>query len=309
YPSLVDYDRAPANLQLEPAIQFARPFNGVFKIVLELAENEPARFKVRDEKVICWALDRTPRDHEAPGEIDGLVDIKADPKRCVIVWSPAQADAWRHATALRILCEDEDGKTPVAGGIYLVLINGTKRGGAVEPAAKDPGSPQPSTIKIIGIDRFGRPVYDCFKGTQDVPREAEIEPAFRMLEGESVDLKIALDLPGKLSHLVFKDDEREAVVKPLCPAVRAPQLHAADLDTARKTCTMHWRQRTGRSICSGTNKKRCCTQGHASTFFFELKSLSPDLTLGLDMDIDPTVIQPPPCDPNGTCMPPPNPDC
>jgi hypothetical protein len=101
-----------------------------------------------------------------------------DPATCLLTWDQAEAEQTFggpiKVTALRLRCmivnrlsttgEEAD------GGIYLAIVNRPKEARA-DLGISDAGQLEPGTIKMLGSDPQGRPMYDLFH-PDALPRRA-----------------------------------------------------------------------------------------------------------------------------------------
>ena len=325
YPSLIDYSVAPASLQIDPGFQI---LSGAVGLTVELNfgldPNGPFEFvDAADGRVKVWSFDFPGNDQPA-----GVVENQLlDAKTCRLAWKPAAAHreeesrrfpgARRDLTVLRIFCRNpsepsEDACAAVLGGLYVAIVNKPKPKLSMKPIrGSDPLPVNSNTIYVTEIDERGRPKYNIFRlDPAGVPAELELEPAFRALEDETLELDLTLALPPNLR---FRSRDGEVLVSSL-NTYRPLQLQRNDASADARTCHIRWHQGTGRSVCvvgSPEAGKGFCNEGKATAFFFRLEAagnLDPDQAAGVaQLDIDPTVIQPPKCipaEPEPICLPP-----
>jgi hypothetical protein len=241
-----------------------------------------------------------------------------------LVWDQGLADqaGFGPINILRLLCRREGGLSAleeVEGGIYLAILNRPVPA-FIDPDANPPGDPIEKTIKMLGFDSQGRAVFDLFRPEVQAGLEPylTLEPAFRCREGQIVSFSLVLDLPDTID-LQFvvepKQDEGQVMVAGFVPSGRPLQL--ADTTAGpfnghpRRKCSTSWYQETGRQYCATSNPeeaKRCyCTYGQGSSFALLATpggKFPPNRKAGRFAEIDPTVIQPPSCSPNGICITP-----
>ncbi|HEX6898924.1 MAG TPA: hypothetical protein VF789_04390 [Thermoanaerobaculia bacterium] len=333
YESLIDYSRAPAGVQFEPAIQILSEPAKDITIEFKLKEGEPFKFRQVNKKVVCLSVD----DYRP---LSGVSCEPLSDTHCKLALPKAQIMS-RKVLALYIPCERTDEVQPsdkekVEGGLYFALVKRSQQS-EEDIEGEDPGAAEPSTIKILRIKK-GRVVYDLFKPQSSaLDNTYELEPAFRASEGTSTQFKLRLTLkhqgPGWYK---FKSDDhsKEAKVFGHNPEERPAQLRSTKLQSSSNVCEIKWCQETGRSQCKvGGDAELCyCQHGWATSFNLQAVLLTPHSLRELEKclalgdfqkigkileevrvvgEIDPTVIQPPVCtigaDGKEVCTPPP--DC
>jgi hypothetical protein len=320
YESLIDYSRValPGQARIEPSFQLREKTGSLQEITLELA-SEGFRFRTREggEEVVAYSIaepDASP--------LPGLVEIRLDgsERRCKLVWDTAAATA--HATTLRIACDGGRARTPlekklaaVEGGLWLTLVKPSAAQISEPcPPPSDRGSRPDLVIDLLGFDDHGRPLYALFRGEayRDIPGAIELEPAFRVGRGSSLPFAVALgsSLPPELHFRPNCGPGPDQIrVFPFQPQRREElERLAPTLCQARgRRCAMHWHRPPGSSHG---------TVGSVAAWFLALefepgaevpeRYRSQVLADGRThaTTLDPTVIQPPPCDPlTQTCLP------
>lgn len=314
YGSLFAYAPEIEAFQLEPALQIIAPAGDLeIEVLFEIHADQAVRFLEDEEKpgsVRCRAIG-DPKNANVAGLLSAAFEGE---RRCRLRWNRSALE--KKVTTVRIFCQGEAGipedpKTLVEGGLYLSLINSPKNADIFQAASKE--SPRKdSTIKAIGVDKHGRPVYDLFlPASEDVPETLELEPALRCREGDEHHFKVELDLPDPYHVLVF---ETEGPGKVRVFPEQPPKLTRADTLPGNRICVLTWKQGKDRFLCKTGDPISTtphCAQGATASFFFKTKietgSKAPGLVRRLSevLDIDPTVIQPPVCY-DGVCIPPPN---
>lgn len=321
YPSLIDGTRAPAGVQFEPCLQIREETIGILKIRFEIGQ-EGVSFLLTPGGSVQAISVFNPMDGMLPPGVESVVLVDGDPRKCELTWDQAAADraGFSRLSLVRLLCQrggpSLSALEQVEGGIYLAIL---KR---LEPAfgnphRKEPGLPVPETIKILGFDAGGRPVYDLFQaGVQDgLPTALSLEPAFRCREGQIVSFSLALDLPEGIDIEFVTDPNSDQVqVTGFLPEGRPFQLGEATAEEfdghPHRKCSISWFQETGRQYCATSNareaRKCYCTSGQGSSFGLRATpgGVFPlDAPRGTVGEFDPTVIQPPSCT-DGICITP-----
>jgi hypothetical protein len=286
YDSLINYSCAPQGFQFEPAFMLRSAEEGVeVEVVFQILPTERAVFDVVDGSV-RWDLIDPPKA-AVPVSVDVSV-LDQEHRVCRVRWTRTGAPL----TALRIRCRsllEEPGDwawSIVEGGVYLVILDP----GEVLPGPlpqQKAGEPWDQTVRLLGIDEHQRPVYDLFCG--NVPPELVPEPAFRAAHGESLDLKIALDLPELYADVRFEaDEEGQANMLYAVPPEKPPFLNGVPVGSDGKDCRIQW--------CRPAEPG--CYDWRISNFYAEVGFANGKIL------VDPTVIEPPACDASGVCGPP-----
>lgn len=301
YLSLFDYGRAPEQVVFEPCVQIVQELapQQTLRFLVQLDPVDGVSFQTRDgEPVVVSAVD--PDGGPVPGLAAGLLD----PFTCELVWDPSLASPDdRKVAALRLFCEVPDRvPTPwetVYGGLYLAIVDRPKTASAGGLGIGDPGEREPDTIKLLGVDPQGRPIYDLFLPDvlPAVPAYLSLEPAFRVTRADA-SVELSIELAPPLDVIQFKekaDDPQEVQVIGFKPEGWPEQLQAAEwLDEGRR-CRMAWAPKEGPGE----------QPGDSSAFYLEVVRIE----IGPDwqpvetryLQIDPTVIQPPSCT-GGICV-------
>lgn len=320
YESLIDYDRValPGQARIEPSFQLREEPGSLQEITLELASQE-FRFRTAGggDEVVAYSI---AEPYTSP--LPGLVEIRlaGSEQRCKLVWDSSAATA--RATTLRIACDGGQARTPlekelaaVEGGLWLTLVKPSSVQ-ISEPCSPPPdrGSRPDLVIDLLGFDDHGRPLYQVFReeAYRDIPGAIELEPAFRVGRGSSVPFGVALGsgLPPELHFLPNCGPGPDQIrVFPFQPSRREDleRLQPTHCQAQGRRCAMHWHRPPGPSRG---------TVGSVATWFLALE-FEPGATVPeryrsqvladgrtLATTLDPTVIQPPPCDPlTQTCLP------
>jgi hypothetical protein len=322
YPSLIDGTRAPAGVQFEPCLQIRQEAVEILKIRFEIAQKEVS-FLTLNGDVQATSVYH-PVDGMLPPGVESVKLVDGDPRKCELTWDQAAAEraGFSRLSLVRLLCQ-RSGPPPltalekVEGGLYLAILKRLEPAFG-KPEIKDPGLPVPETIKILGFDQGGRPVYDLFQsGVQDgLSASLSLEPAFRCREGQIVGFSLALDLPEGIDIEFVTDPNSDQVqVTGFLPEGRPFQLGettAEEFDGfPHRKCSISWFQETGRQYCATSNFKESrrgyCTSGQGSSFGLRATPsgvLPFDAPPGTVAEFDPTVIQPPSCTADGICITP-----
>jgi len=318
YPKFFAYSREIENLQFEPAFQIIAPAKDLeIDVLFEIQADQGVWFasEVGDPGTVrCRAID-DPTTNNVAGLVSAAFDGD-DRRRCLLRWKRSELSS--KVTTIRIFCERSVPSTDpwdlVEGGLYLSVIDRPREPAELTPAFKV--SPRAdATVKIVGVDRYGRAIYDLFQPTPGgLPPALELEPAVRSREGDEHTFALELDLPDPYSSLAFATvSPGKARVTYLKPPERPRQLVTTDTKPGDKVCDLVWRQGYERSVCRTDepgSRTPLCTRGATATFFFETAAgpgaLNAAHRLAEVLEIDPTVIQPPVCTSDGVCLPPPN---
>jgi hypothetical protein len=324
YSTLFDYGRTPTDARFEPGVQILRAGHRL-RFLFQIEEK--ARVEFLSDGGLPVVLSITEPYLEGP--IPGLTAVLLDPVTCQLTWDQEEADRAHNAvvrvTALRLLCRllDREPTDPeqVDGGLYLAIVNRPEEEGP-DLGIGDRGVPEPRTIKLLGSDGCGRPVYDLFlPGAQTLmPSYLGLEPTIRVREHEKVDLSVQIaTLPGiDLRFERAPANPKEVEVHGYEPRGWPSQLRAAERQDFGRRCQMVWIEETGRHACTtGSAEKGMsyCVNGRVATFYltatleggferiFRKKSeLAAWRKRGVRMQFDPTVIQPPSCTASGICI-------
>jgi hypothetical protein len=322
YPSLIDPGRAPAGVQFEPCLQIRLEPIGILKIVFEIGE-EGVSFLLTPGGDVQALSVFNPWNGMPPPGVESVKLIDGNPRKCELTWDQGAADraGFSRLSLVRLLCQRVgpplSAVEEVEGGIYLALLKRLEPAFG-DPHLNDPGPAVPETIKVLGFDSGGRPVFDLFEpGVQDgLPESLALEPAFRCREGQIVDFSLALDLPDEIDiQFVTEPGTDQVQVAGFLPEGRPFQLAettAGDFDGfPNRECSISWFQETGRQYCATSNareaRKCYCTSGQGSSFGLRAtpKGVLPfEAPKGTVAEFDPTVIQPPSCTPAGICITP-----
>lgn len=304
YLSLFDYDRAPELVAFDPCVQIVQELalQQTIRFVFQLDPAGGIRFQTENPGDV--PLVRSAVDPDG-GPVQGLTATLLDSFTCELVWDQSQA-ADGKVTALRLFCELPGVQpTPwetVYGGLYLAIVNRPERDVARSLGVGERGDREPDTIKLLGTDSVGRPVYDLFQPgvLPAMPDYLCLEPAFRVtIKDLSVQLAIQLAPPQEV-FLLFEADvtkPREVQVIGFKPEGWPRQLQAANRDDSGLVCRMDWVPEQVRGMQTGDS----------SVFYFEVVREELDrnwMKWGhpkVRLQIDPTVIQPPSCT-GGICV-------
>lgn len=289
YPSLIAYDQAP-KLQFEPAFQV---FAEEMKVFFQIAGDQNARFLTRGDREVVWQS-LVPPDSGSPAP-DVTVELcDGDPRRCRVHWRYSGAPL----ASLRLACWPIEGEpepdtdawalTRVEGGVYLVIIHRDEARHNPSPVRNPDGARRPGMVRVIGTDENSRPIYDLFRQefADTLPANLALEPAFRVHHGETIDFKLFLDLP----EVHFRANESGQVdMLYRVPDFAPESLLGAPAGDGDRLCTVQWHHES----CVGEGAE-VCHQGRTANLYAQVDR--PDLE-----SVDPTVIEPPPCDASGVC--------
>lgn len=322
YPTIFDYARAPQGARFEPGLQILQAGH-LLRFLFQLEEGE-------EGKGVKFLTDpegnpviQSVTDPYSDKPIPGLTAVLIDSVTCELTWDQEAANRahgdFVKVTALRLVCLPLDRQPTdpelVDGGLYLAIVNRPEETGP-DLGIGDPGAPEPQTIKVLGSDVFGRPVYDLFllEAQTLLPPYLGLEPTVCVREHEVRDVAIQIStLPGiDLRFERALANPAEVRVHGYEPQGWPTQLRAAEREDEGRRCQVLWIEETGRSGCTiGSPEKgqNYCLVGLITTFYLEafLKDgfhLLPESwrRRGVRMQFDPTVIQPPSCTASGICI-------
>ncbi len=301
YPSLIDRRFAPRKLQYEPAFHvFSKNPEQEVEVVFRIAEDQNAVFEVSESGAVRY--DSLVPVNPAPA-VDATL-IGGDPRACRVLWRRRPETP---LTALRIRCRhllggpepgsDEWPFVLVEGGVYLVILDGGEPHDFPAPEQNPAGPGRPGRVRVLGIDRCSRPVFDLFRKDFILPFGVALEPAFRAAHGERIDFHLRLDLPETYAGARFEtDDAGQVEMAYTVPGWRPEELIGSPSGEDDRLCTVQWsREADTRS------------QGRTATFNAKLDpgTLRSDLASALaNFSVDPTLIEAPACDASGVCTPP-----
>lgn len=234
------------------------------------------------------------------------------PSACILTWSRGKAHP--ATRVFRIYChrrgvdpKDETDEVKVYGGIFVAVTTSLSIMRRHIPHAL-PDPVKLRKVVVIGTDPHGRPVYDVFKQRQiEEPAEVELAPAFRAREGMSLEFSMIMGI----EYASWNGN-----VEYIQPNGKPPAHLQGDYDPKYpKQYHFNW-QNPGRG-CVSIGPLDDCFLGQIVTFHLEPR-LDPigsdvefpwslqqagfegwgDYALALqEINVDPTIIQPPPCDP------------
>jgi hypothetical protein len=321
YGSLIDYVRAPAGVQFEPGLQLREPI-ATLTVRFEIDPAAGVRFVANDQEVLVSSI-LDPQSFSPPGLVSATL-VGGDPRKCDLIWKQSEADAEGvgKLNTLRLHCELEQPRSlssqeQVEGGLYLAILN--REEALYElPFSKEPDGHVDGTIRMLGFDTIGRPMYDLYlqDPQNELPQALVLEPAFRCREGQIVTFSLALDLPPEIDLKFVIDappNDDQVAVDGFLPHGHPFQLYQTTVgafdDKENRKSTITWTQETGRQYCATSNPgeaKRCyCIQGQSSGFGLRAAPNGQGVQDRRKMaSIDPTVIQPPSCTAGGICITP-----
>jgi hypothetical protein len=301
-PRYVDLYRDPADeqwLQLEPAFQVWDPIYEL-RVRVELAEGD-VEITDEDGRPLC-------RELNVP---EARPEIRYDgPRACVLTWSRVEpiVDATR---VFRIYChrrgvkpEEETKEVMVYGGIFVAV---TTRLSALHShiPVRHLDAVRLWNIVVIGTDDYGRPLYDIFKPFEDtgaiLPDGVELAPAYLTRKGQALDFVMTMGI----EHAVWTGE-----VEYIQPKDRKPgALHGRYHPEHPKKYYFSWQtddpeQEPGFRGEIATFHLQATLEEHAEKLQFPewlrragFKDWHAYLLVLKNVNADPTVIQPPPCDP------------
>lgn len=298
YKDLYHYhSQADKGAQMEPAFQIAK---NVKKVSVTFAlEGSAVELVPEGNQPLCREMGKKDPDPALEAEYAGN-------NHCRLTWT-LKPDQIR---VFRIYCRSKKGDFPdahkVHAGIFVVFstFNTDKMRKKIPPP--DHTHEDHHKIHLLGADQHHRPIYDIHQSIHHkVDQDAEIEPAYRLRRWQTV-------LSFWMNMKIKKAQWTEKVVFP--QTGKKPDELTCKL-TAKDSFWFEW-----------TVKNPKHSPAEVSTFHLVPKladdlpeALPPDLAEWgswenyaaalQDIGIDPTVIQPPTCDPvYGVCDPPPNPE-
>lgn len=307
-PRYVDlyHDQEPYDVprvQVEPAFQVGLSVDEL-RVRVELKQGD-VELTDEDGRPLCRELN-DPKSRPRI-EYDG-----GDRSACVLTWSRGNP-ADPPTRVFRIYCS-RSGEKPtneemVYGGIFLAVTT------SVSEIYRHIPHQHPERVKlrdvvVLGTDHHGRPVYDIFKEREALqPPEVELAPAFRAREGTPLEFNMIMGI---------EDACWNGVVEYVQPrGKQSPHLQGDYNPKFPKEYSFFW-QTPGQG-CVATKPLESCYAGEIVTFHLEPR-LDPeafnaevelprrlieagfqgwdDYAVALKkINADPTIIQPPPCDP------------
>lgn len=291
YPTLFDYARAPQGVRFEPGVQILEPHGRLlrFRLQLEAEAGVELRVGAGGQPVIKSAVDPSVEGLSIPGLTAAVL---LDPYTCDLTWDqPAGVEV----TALRLLCTPIgrpliDGER-VDGGVYLVILNRPKDLPVL--GISDAGAQEPNTIKMLGSDPAGRPVYDLFQpaALPALPSDLSLEPSLRVRRLEGMEFAVRMAAPVDLRFVQADGDPQEVKIS----GTRPPELKHADWLDQGDLCKLIWSSESG-------SQESLDLIGRVSSFFLKADEVpAPGTGTARFLRVDPTVIQPPSCS-GGICI-------
>ncbi|HEX6898922.1 MAG TPA: hypothetical protein VF789_04380 [Thermoanaerobaculia bacterium] len=291
---------ADPRTQVEPSLQVGSSVSEL-QVRMELADGADGKVEFTDEdgRPLCRELN----DPESRPQIeyDG-------PSACVLTWSRGSADL--ATRVFRIYCQRRDkdltDEERVYGGIFVAVTTSMSVMKSHIPH-EHPGPVELRRVVVIGTDPHGRPVYDVFKKHQITqPLHVELAPSFRVREGKSLEFSMVMGIEyacwnGQVQYIQPKGEQPPHLQKNYDP--QDPKKYHFHWQTPSRECT--------------PKDPFDCYRGEIVTFHLEprLEPIASDVVLpeslrragfqGWDdydsalrkINVDPTIIQPPPCDP------------
>lgn len=232
---------------------------------------------------------------------------------CVLTW--AREAALPATRVFRIYCQ-RSGQKPtdeemVYGGIFVAITTSVSLMRRHIPHDR-PDSVRLRDIVVIGTDPAGRPVFDVFKPREEtdatLPFGVELAPAYRARESKALEFAMTMGIEnaswnGEVDYIQPQGK------KPLGLSGKYNPEHP-------KEYHFYWHNTLGQG-CHATQPLENCYLGEIVTFHLvpQLEHSAEDLPFpprlshagfkGWDdyaaalkmINVDPTIIQPPPCDP------------
>lgn len=278
-------------VQLEPAFQVGDGINEL-SVTLGLASPDVVFVEESSSAPLCRVLNH-------PADKPLIEFVGADHTTCRLTWKRAGGPKTR---VYRIYCRRKNGKFTdehkVHGGLFLAFTteNGGNMGKPIPP--QDPGNTDRQKVYLIGADQKHRPVYDLHHETK-LPDRVESEPAFRVREGKVLEFEM---------NMYIKGAEWKKGLKFLQPPSNPEWLSS---DWSSKIYTFRWQSADRQCKVPPTPE---CKQGEIVSFHLypTLPARTGELDTMLEemgwiwedykeaveaIGIDPTIIQPPSCDP------------
>lgn len=296
YPDLYEFPvGGQLPVQVEPAFQIGDGI-GELSVELDLDEGSDVEFTLGEEgRPVCW-------------EINGerVLDLEGSSSSCVFIW---RRDETRpRARAFRIYCQSKSAKptdeVKVHGGLFLAFITATTGQMGREILPHQLPAPNYRDIVLLGSDENHRPLYDVHRSGIVLPEQVEIEPAFRVREGRPLDFNMQMGI----LYAVWQEDLK--FIQPEYKPVPLSGSYSPDEPTAYR---FHWHQKMPRPC----QKPEDCYSGKVVAFHLQ-PTLPPEVETNAafldklerqgwaldqyrralqEIGVDPTIIQPPPCDP------------
>jgi hypothetical protein len=287
------------DVQLEPAFQVGDDVDA-FSVTLHLHKDAPVDF-VKDPARLGHPLCRVL--NEPCGKPD--IDYKCgDSRACTVTWKRLSGGAVTRI--FRIYCRPKEGdftdEQKVYGGIFLAFTTAPvgSMGKRIKP--KPSGNNDRREVFLIGTDEQHRPIYDVHSKKLPCGEWGiEIEPAFRVRRGRLLEFSMTMGIPyaGWKDGLTFL--QPPAQPEWLTRSWR-PEKYGFGWQTPTQPCVDHHKE---------------CYQARITSF--HLHPILPDAFLcsSLPQDlvdqewkswqeykqaveqigVDPTIIEPPSCDP------------
>lgn len=299
YGDLYEAHTRPEEVQLEPAFQVG---GKVKKLSINVRLDQQAPVELVDDperpgRALCRVLNEP--------DYRPQVTYKGQGRRaCTLTWERlSEVPVTR---VFRIYCRPTEGRftdeQKIHGGLFLAFTTAPvgKMGRAIP--SKPPGNDDRRKVFLIGADEQHRPIYDAHKrrlsgGDSDI----ELEPAFRVRKKARLSFEASIAIP----HAAWGPD-----LTFLQPRQQPAELRC-ELASEGKTYLFDWENHAGK-------------EGRITSF--HLHPILPDAVLDSplpkslldegwegweeyrealeDIGVDPTIIEPPSCDPvYGVCSP------
>lgn len=272
-------------VQVEPAFQIGDGVNEL-SVQLELDAGSEVEFTLEGNHPLCWELNH------------GKVEVQGSLSSCTLIW---QRDEKLPPTRVfRLYCQRKGTKLTneqkVHGGLFLAFTTAPtgEMGRKIPP--QNPPAPDYQDVVLMGSDEDYRPLYDVHRLEIVLPKKVEIEPAFRVREGCPLDFGMVM---GILYGQWLED------LKFIQPETKPESLDCTFSPDEPTVYRFRWQQKPPRPCA----EPKDCFTGQVVTFHlqptldesqnFDLEGWTPDeYQAALEkIGVDPTIIQPPPCDP------------
>lgn len=274
-------------VQVEPAFQIG---DGVqeLSVRLDLAADSEVEFTLEDGLPLCWEINH--------GQV---LEVQGSPSSCTLTWK--RDDKLPLTRAFRLYCRRKGTEPPtdevrVHGGLFLAFTTYPTGAMGREIPPQIPHAPNYRDVILMGSDKNHRPLYDVHHLETALPEKVEIEPAFRVREGWPLDFGMVMGiLYGRwLEELIF-----------IQPETKPESLDCTFSSDEPTVYRFRWQQKPPRPC----DKPEDCFTGQIVTF--HLKPILPrfenfylkgwtqqEYREAIEgIGVDPTIIQPPPCDP------------
>lgn len=279
-------------VQLEPAFQVGNDVEQL-KVTLGLESSDGIVFvedpdPERPDRPLCRVLD----------DKDFRPDIEFSPgdrTSCILTWKRLpDAPVTR---VFRVYCKPKGGEPSpeqkVHGGLFLAFITYPLTGMGREIEERDPGNQDRGRIHLTGADRKHRPLYDLHELKLPEDLDVELEPAYRVRRSVPFQFEAIIHIEDavwgdELTFLQPTTKPDELCVERLSPTAFGFGWNGTGTEEARIT-TFHLQPIVSPEAVKGDFPESLLALGWTGwdEYAAALQKLS----------ADPTIIQPPSCDP------------